>query len=130
RSRTEEIWKIFDAIGQGNVKESLVILTRLFDQGEEPIRLLGAFGYQLRRLAQALQLHQAGVPVLAALEKVGVMSFKVKNAEQQMRHLGRRRLEKLYDWLLQADMDVKGGSVLPPRTILERLVVRLARKND
>jgi DNA polymerase-3 subunit delta len=45
-----------------------------------------------------------------------------------MKHLGRRRLGKLYDWLMEVDLGLKGGSLLPPRTLLERLVVRLARK--
>jgi hypothetical protein len=44
-----------------------------------------------------------------------------------MRHLGRRRLDRLYDWLLETDQGMKGGSALPPPVLLERLVVRLAR---
>ena len=48
-------------------------------------------------------------------------------AEKQMRHLGRRRLGRLYDWLLQTDLGMKGCSPLPPRTLFERLVVELAR---
>src|SRR5262249_4056239 len=38
-SREENTWKIFDAIGAGRPGEALAILGRLFDQGEEPIRL-------------------------------------------------------------------------------------------
>ena len=49
--------------------------------------------------------------------------------EQQLRHLGRRRLDRLYDWLLEADLGLKGSSQLPPRTLLERMVVQLARVN-
>jgi hypothetical protein len=44
-----------------------------------------------------------------------------------MRWLGRRRLGRLYDWLLQTDLGLKGMSPLPPRTLFERLVVELAR---
>jgi DNA polymerase-3 subunit delta len=50
-----------------------------------------------------------------------------QEAEQQLRHLGRRRLDHLYDWLLETDQGLKGGSQLSPRILLERLVVRLAR---
>jgi DNA polymerase-3 subunit delta len=50
--------------------------------------------------------------------------------EQQLRHLGRRRLNRLYEWLIDADGGLKGGSQLPKRTILERLVVQLARDKD
>jgi DNA polymerase-3 subunit delta len=127
RSRTEKTWIIFDAIGAGKSREALTILDHLLDQGEEPIRLLGAFSMQLRRLAQAHRLTTLGRPLSAALDEVGVPPFGVKPAEQQLKHIGRRRAEMIYEWLLEADQGVKGGSQLPPRTLLERLVLRLAR---
>jgi DNA polymerase III subunit delta len=130
RSRAEDIWKMFGAISQGNAREALTILDRLLDEGEEPIRILGAFSSRLRQLAQAARLYQLGRPLAAALEEAGVPRFReaIQGAEQQMKHLGRRRLARLYDWLMETDLGLKGGSPLPPRTLLERLVVQLARK--
>jgi DNA polymerase-3 subunit delta len=126
-SRSENTWKIFDLIGTGQAALALELLNRLLDQGEEPLRLLGAFSLQLRRLAQAGRLHAQGVSLGESLEQAGVPPFARRQAEQQMRHLGRRRLDSLYDWLLQADAGIKGASPLPPRTLMERLVVQLAR---
>jgi DNA polymerase-3 subunit delta len=126
-SRSENTWRIFDLIGTGQTAEALTLLDRLFDQGEDPLRLLGAFSMQLRRLAQVSRLTAQGTSLNAALEDAGVPPFARRNAEQQLRHLGRRRLDRLYDWLLETDLGLKGGSQLPPRTLLERLVVRLAR---
>lgn len=127
-SRAENMWKIFDAIGAGNAAEALTILDRLFEQGEEPLRILGAFSMQLRRLAQAARWSQQGQSLMAALDRAGVPPFAQRGCEQQLRHLGRQRSDRLYDWLLEADQGLKGSSQLPPRTLLERLVVRLARK--
>jgi DNA polymerase-3 subunit delta len=79
-------------------------------------------------LAQAARLHSQGESVPDALEHAGVPPFGRRSAEQQVRHLGRRRLDLIYDWLLETDLGLKGGSQLPPRTLLERLVVQLARK--
>jgi DNA polymerase-3 subunit delta len=126
-SRAENTWKVFDAIGQGRAAEALAILDRLFDQGEEPLRILGAFSMQLRRLAQAARLTRQGLSLAAALEQAGVQAYNIKGYEQQLRHLGRRRADQLYDWLLEADLGLKGSSQLPPKTLLERLVVRLAQ---
>jgi DNA polymerase-3 subunit delta len=126
-SREENTWKIFDAIGAGQIAQALMLLDHLFDQGEDPHRMMGAFSSQLRRLAQAARLAQQGTPLPAALARSGVPPFAVKNAEQQLRHLGRRRIDQLYDWLLETDQGLKGYSSLPPRTVMERLVVRLAR---
>ncbi|HEV3237548.1 MAG TPA: DNA polymerase III subunit delta [Gemmataceae bacterium] len=127
-SREENTFKIFDAIGGGRTGEALALLARLFEQGEDPMRMLGAFSLQLRRLAQATALSGQGMPLGRALEQAGVPPFAVRGCEQQLRHLGRPRAERLYDWLLETDQGLKGGSLLPPRTILERLVVRLARR--
>ena len=125
--RAENTWKVFDLIGDGKAGEALALVDRLFEQGEDPFRLLGAFSMQLRRLAQAARLTAQGTPLPAALEQVGVLPFARAGAEKQMRWLGRRRLNRLYEWLLQTDLGLKGMSQLPPRTLLERLVVLLAR---
>lgn len=126
RSRGENLWKIFEAIGAGRPREALGILGRLLEEGEAPLRILGAFSMQLRRLSQVARLARQGVPLDAAMAEAGVAPFARQGAEQQLRHLGRQRVDQLYEWLLQADLDLKGSSQLPERTILERLVIRLA----
>jgi DNA polymerase-3 subunit delta len=130
KSRAADTWKIFNAIGAGQMPEALKILDRLVEQGESPIMLLGAFSKHLRQLAQAARLCLQGIPLRAALEQVGVPPFALREREQLLRHLGRRRIERLYDWLLEADTGLKGGSQLPYRTQLERLVVRLANRGQ
>jgi len=126
-SRAEKTWEIFTLIGNGQTGEALTFLDRLFDQGEEPIRLLGAFSMQLRRLAQVARLHAQGATVYDAEEQVGIPPFARRNTDQYLRKLGPRRLDALYDWLIETDLGMKGSSQLPPRTLLERLVVRLSR---
>jgi DNA polymerase-3 subunit delta len=125
-SRTESTFKIFDALADGKAAEALAILDRLFEQGDEPLRILGGFSMQLRRLAQAARLCQRGQSVGAALEEVGIPPFARASCERQLRHLGRRRTDQLYAWLLETDLGLKGGSQLPPRILLERLLVRLS----
>jgi DNA polymerase-3 subunit delta len=127
-SRTENTFRIFDALADGRPAEALAILGRQFDQGEEPLRMLAAFGLQLRRLAQAARLVQAGTPIGEAMNRLGVPPFARHGFERQLRHLGFRRARRLFSWLLEADSGLKGGSPLPPRVILERLLVRLAAK--
>jgi DNA polymerase-3 subunit delta len=127
-SRTEEVWRIFDLIGAGQAGEALMLLGRLFDQGNPPEAILGAFSYQIRLLARAGRLHAQGKSLSAALAAAGLQQWRADRAEAQMRHLGRSRLARLYDWLLEVDLGMKGGSQLPKEVLLERLVVRLARK--
>ena len=82
-----------------------------------------------QRMERAVQKVQERLErTAAALEQAGVPPFALQSAEQQLRHLGRPRAERLYDWLLEVNVGMKGGSPLPERTLLERFIVRLARK--
>jgi DNA polymerase-3 subunit delta len=125
--REQNVFKILEAIGEGHSKEALTMLERLLDEGQEPLAVLGAMSWQLRRLAQCGRLVGQGMPLRAALQRVGYFR---PGAEQQLRHLGRRRLSKLYDWMLEANSGMKGGSQLPARTVMERLVTQLARERE
>jgi DNA polymerase-3 subunit delta len=126
RSRAADTFKIFDALGNGKPGEALAVLDQLLVQGEEPLRILGAFSWQLRRLAQVARIARQTRSLPAAMDQAGIEPYAQRRYEQQLRHLGRRRAEQLYDWLLEADLGMKGSSALPPRTILERLLVKMA----
>jgi DNA polymerase-3 subunit delta len=127
-SRAENVFHIFDAIAQGRNADALGMLGRLFDQGEPPMKLMGAFGMMMRRLAQGGRLAAQGKSVTEALESLGVQYFALKNTENQLRHLGRRRAEKLYDWLMEVSMGMRGDSPLGDRTLVERMLVRMCGK--
>jgi DNA polymerase-3 subunit delta len=126
-SRTENTWKIFDLIGAGQQAEALTLLDRFFEQREDPHRLLGAFSHQLRGIVRAARLNGLGTPLSEAISRAGIPPFGARAAETQMRHLGRERVDRLLDWLLQIDLGLKGSSQLPARTLLERLVIQLAQ---
>ncbi len=126
-NRAESTWKIFDALAKSDAGEALAILDRALEQGEEPLKIMGAFSMQLRRLAQAARLSLGGLSLRDALAQVGVRNFAIEGAEKQLRHLTRARVLKVYDWLLDMNMDLRGGSPLPERTLLERFLLRLAR---
>jgi DNA polymerase-3 subunit delta len=129
-NRDQDLWKIFDLISSAQTAAALSALDRLLTQGEEPLRLLGAFAMKLRGVAQAYRLTTLGKSLNEAMDDVGIPSYPIarQSAEQQMRHLGGRRLNRIYDWLLETNQGMKGGSQLPPRTLMERLVIQLARK--
>ena len=130
--RAKTTWEMLDAALAGDVRESLVQLDRLLLAGESPIAVLGQISASLRRFAAAtrlvLQAEAAGrrIALGDALEQAGFRRFLLQKVERQLRLLGRRRGDRVYRWLLQADLDLKGASALPPRLILERLLVRLA----
>lgn len=132
--RAKTVWVMLDAVLDGNVSQALTELDRLLLAGEAPIAILGAVSASLRRLAGATRLILDGeaagrrVALRDALQQAGVNAYYLQKVERQLRRIGRHRGDQLYGWLLEADLDLKGDSTLPPRTVLERLFVRLAAR--
>ncbi|MCL4190620.1 MAG: DNA polymerase III subunit delta [Thermoguttaceae bacterium] len=130
--RTKTTWDMLDAALAGDVRGAMTQLDRLLLAGENEVPLLAQISATLRRLAAAtrlvLQAEATGrrTTLAAALEEAGVKGFVVRKTEQQLRRIGRQRGSQLYEWLLDADLALKGASSLPPRLVLERLIVRLA----
>lgn len=133
RSRSADVFRILDAIGDGRPGEALSILEELFAEGEDPMAVLGPLTAQLRKLAAVGRLHlNEGLPLGPAMDaaKVPAWDKARMSFERQLRHLGRRRLERLTGWLAEINLGLKGGNPLPERVQVERLVVMLARPRE
>jgi DNA polymerase-3 subunit delta len=136
--RAKTAWEMIDAAASGDAKAALVQLDRLILAGENPIGLLAQMASPLRRLAAAARIIRTAqaegrrLPVRLALEQAGVSKWPkaMDKAESQLRQLGSRRAAKFYDWLLEADLALKGVSSSPDRArlVLEQLIVRMIRQ--
>ena len=127
-SRTEDVWKILDLVGQGKPADSLRMLQRSLEKGEEPMRLVGTLASQLRKLALAARRSVIlKLPLAQTLAQSGIPPFAQRGAEQQLRHLTRARALRLYDMLLELNLDLRGNSPLPVETLLERFLLRLSK---
>ncbi|MCH7728328.1 MAG: hypothetical protein IH991_17900 [Planctomycetes bacterium] len=67
-----------------------------------------------------------------ALENGGFNRYRrdeFAKAEKQLKQLGRERAGKLYGWLLEADLAMKGSHSAPHRArfVLERLILRMSK---
>jgi hypothetical protein len=68
-------------------------------------------------------------PLRSALAQAGVLPFKRDEAADQLRQLGRHRVDEVRQWLLEADLAMKGSHSggERPRVVLEQLIARLAK---
>ncbi len=123
RNRVQTVWDILEAAGAGESYRALTILNQLLDRGQEPLAILAALSWQLRKVAQIARLLRQGWTEQQALPRVGLQPWQRERVLVLLRRLGRRAL-RLYDWLLQADSQLKSTN-LPPRLVLETLLVRL-----
>jgi DNA polymerase-3 subunit delta len=101
RSRGANVFKILDDVGEGQQAAALKILTELFEEGEEPLKLLGALGFQLRKLARAARMHKQGMNLDEAMTSGCQLAASPRQRSQGApRH---DRLDKLYDCMLELD---------------------------
>lgn len=132
--RAKSAWEMLDAALDGNTAAALVQLDHLLLGGEVPIALLAQIGSSLRRLAAATRLiaeaeaSRRTTSLRYALEQAGVKPFLLGKVEAQLRRLGRARADKVYRWLLEADLALKGTSSSPARgrLVLETLILRIS----
>ncbi len=132
RSREADVFRIMEAIGAGQPAEAIRILEELLAAGEDPLAVLGPLSAQLRKLAMVAREVAAGQTLSAAMDAAGIPTWpKARQAaEQQLRHLGRRRLDRLSQWLVELNAGLKGANPLPERVQLERFIVQLARPRE
>jgi DNA polymerase-3 subunit delta len=132
--RTRTAWEMIDAVADGNARAAFEQLTRLLAAGEQPVGILAQMAGTLRRFATATQLIEQAersgrrIPLRAALEQAGVLSFKLRDAERQLKQIGRQRARQLHRWLLESDLAMKGYNSSPSRARieLERLIATLS----
>jgi DNA polymerase-3 subunit delta len=124
--RVETIWKTLDAATLGDGKASLDFLDTLLSSGEHPTPVLAAMSASLLKIHHAGSLRAARVDHEEACRLAGIPSFAFEKTRKQHAHLGPHRVDQLPEMLLRADLDLKGGTTLEPRAVLEMLLVRLA----
>ena len=126
------MFRILDAIGEGKPGEALSILEELFTEGVDPMGVMAPLTGQLRKLAAVGRLTATGQPLGPAMDAAGVPKWEKMRIgfERQLKHLGRRRVDKLTDWLVEINLGLKGGNALPERVQVERLIVMLARPRE
>lgn len=129
RSNQESVFEILDAVGDANSERALKLLRDHLEQGEEPLAILGALGSSLRKLVQVARSYQQSKNLEDALDRIGIPNYPKarEGARKQLKHLGGARIDKLYDWLIECDLNLKGNSSMPEGLILERLVLNLSR---
>jgi DNA polymerase-3 subunit delta len=124
--RVETIWKTLDAVTTGQARVALEHLDNLLAAGEQPTPMLAAMSASLLKTHHAGRLRAAHVNLDEACRIAGIPPFAVDKTRKQHAHLGPQRVDQLPATLLKADLDLKGGSLLDPRAILEILLVRLS----
>src|SRR4029077_16124210 len=101
------------AVRDGQMTTALELLDKLLTAGEPALKLLGGVNYVFRPAAKATELSRQGMPLPEALTTGGVKPFNVQQMIPYLKRISRPRAERILNWLLAADLDLKGASALP-----------------
>lgn len=134
--RVRKTWDMIDAVADGRADDALNQLDRLLSAGEEAHAVMPQMASTLRKFAAAARSYERAeqarrpMSLRAALEQSGIPPFKLKEAEGQLKQIGRPRAKQLYRWLLAADLELKGYNSTKDRArrVLETLIVRLSQQ--
>lgn len=124
--RIETVWKVLDAATTGQSAEAIADLDHLLASGEYPIKVLAALTTSLLKTHHAGRLRAARLNLDEACRIAGIREFAIDKTRRQHAHLGPSRVDQLPAMLLKADLDLKGGTLLDARVVLEELLIRLA----
>lgn len=133
--RAKSVWDLNDAIAGGDAAQALEQLDRLIQAGQEPQALIATISWSLRRFAALARYTREAErrgrdpkdPYL--LQQAGFWVDAVPKAVDQWRQIGPQRGRRLYRWLMEADLALKGSHSHPAdaRFMLENLIFRLSR---
>jgi DNA polymerase-3 subunit delta len=133
--RTKTAWDLNDAIADGDIVLALKQFDQLLQAGQDPQALYGSISWSLRRYAAAARLYREAErrgqrpDLRSCLQQAGFWGDSVDRAEGQVVQIGRQRALKLYRWLLELDLGLKGShsSEHAARFLLELLFMRLSK---
>jgi DNA polymerase-3 subunit delta len=114
------------ALGTKNREKAFLILSRLLQEGEQPVGLLGSIAWNFRRLLQAKAMESVGTGPDEIMKKLRppVIFHQVAQFKSQMKSYGIEELRETFAVMLQADKALK-SSGLSGKLVLERMIFRL-----
>jgi DNA polymerase III subunit delta len=116
------VWDLVNAAGRRDAAAALAALERVWEPGGGP-RLVGLLCWSTRQLIRFASARRAGLSADDAARQAGVPPFKVRELSEQLRQLPLERAERWLETLAQVDQDVKGGSKLPQKAVLETALI-------
>ncbi len=124
--RIQTTWDMLDAIRDGKVGVALAYLDKLIMAGDAPQKVLGGLTFTFRKLAEATEIARQTRDLKQALRSAGVFPNAIGASESYLKRLGFEKASQIFQWLIEADANMKGGSRVDPKLQLEALFVKLA----
>lgn len=124
QTRQRSIFELTNAVGRGQRREALLVLSRMLDDREPGVRIVAMLARHLRQLWSARELSTRGQSKNEIAGALGIHPFFVGDMLEQAMRFNVAALRRTHRALFEADRQLK-SSRLPESAILERLVLSL-----
>ena len=125
RTYTPAGFELTDAVGEKDTKKALELFSDLSDSGKSETELIGLIAWHLRRVEKVKGLVEQGKQKEVS-RGLNIPDYFVKRFMAQADKFDKKEIKTGFELLLQADTRIKTG-YLPPRIIMETLLVKLCR---
>jgi DNA polymerase-3 subunit delta len=126
-SRERNVFELTKAIGTGDARRALQLVTNMLRNREPPLRIQAMLLRQLRQTWRAKELSAANLPRAEMAAAVGLPPFFLDDVLVPARRLSVAALRRSFERLYQADRAFKSSRV-DPEVQLTRLVRQLAEE--
>ena len=114
-----------EAVARADHARALDIVAKNLETGEAPLRMLGAFLWQMRRIWKARAMLREGKDQSQAAREAGIPPFRAREFMQQVQAWEESYLRQAWTVFANADSALKGGRATQPKLILDDLVIQL-----
>jgi DNA polymerase III subunit delta len=118
------VWQLADMMATQQGQRAIEFLSALLREGEEPVALVGALAWMVRKLIEASELAPSTMGWQAA-RALGMRPDAAETAVRNAHRISKARLLAGLRELYEADSRLKSGNQ-NPRAVMEFLVCRLA----
>lgn len=129
RSQRHSAFNLADAIGRKEIDKALRILQRLIEDGEEPLKILGALQYHFRQLIKFKHLLTHNFDDREIMNEMNLNKFNYKKLKEQGRLFSLSKLSYVFQSFCQTDLLLK-SSQLKAQFHLEQLILNLVMEDD
>lgn len=125
-TKVESVFEFTDALGAKDLSRALKMLTSLLQDGEAPLRILGAVARHYRQLWQVRELLDRKVPSADLAKASGINPYFLKKVVDQARNYTVGELKQIFERMLELDLAFKSGGL--ERPLFERFVMDACKR--
>lgn len=125
--RSENVFEIGNAVAQGEVGKAFLLVKKLLDDGEAPLKILSLLVRHYRQLWKLRELQVKGTASKDMARLAGVPPFVVDGLLRQSRNFSKVDFQNSFELFLNADLAMKSSGA-DPESLLEELLLKLIRR--